>query len=315
MKKVILILILVLAAILVFNRGLSINYPIYDIHEHLEEGNLDTLLYAMEENDISYIGVVASSKFTFTLKNPGFEDFENNNDYLLTASEKIIPFVTIDPRDENSLEYLKSLEGVRGLKLYSGHQSSFHRYLGPLDREEVLPVYEYVEENKIPVIFHVNPYNETIREEFEFVLSEYPGMVVDCPHFCLSSINDGRFRELYNKYPNLYTDISFGSMFAQVGFERFSENSEKYRNLIIEYQDRIMFASDMVLTKAKSKEFAAEMIGCYRDMLESEEYECNVEGFSDDFSVHGNFTGLNLPDEVLKKIYYENPIRFLEANY
>ena len=315
------ILVLVLVAIFVFfptsnddSLG-KFDFPIYDVHEHLEEGNLDTLLYAMEENDISYIGVVGSPRYTLTLRNPGFEDFEKNNEFLLGAHEKIIPFPTIDPRDENSLEYFKSLEGAKGLKLYSGHQSSFHRYLGPLDREEILPLYEYIEENNIPVIFHVNPFNESIREEFEFVLSNYPNLAINCPHFCLSSINDRRFRELYDEYPNLYTDISFGSMFAQDGFERFSKSPEKYRNLIIKYQDRILFASDMVLTQVKSKEFASEMVGCYRKMLELSEYECNVEGFQEDFSVHGNFTGLNLNEEILRKIYYENPTRFLEGNF
>ena len=119
------------------------DFPIYDIHEHMGEGNLDTLLFAMEENDIAYTGVVGSSHFTLTLRDPGFEDFEKNNDFLLNISDKVLAFPTIDPRMD-SLDYLKDQieKGAKGLKLYSGHKSSFYKYLGPLDREEILPIYE-----------------------------------------------------------------------------------------------------------------------------------------------------------------------------
>jgi len=293
------------------------SYPIYDVHEHLAEGNLDKLLFAMEENNISFTVVLGSSHYTLTLRDPGFEDYEKNNDFLLDVSKSnpILTFCTVDPREEDNLQTLKSCmeRGASGLKLYSGHYASFYRFLGPLNRTEMEPTYQYCEENRIPVMFHVNPYIPEIRQEFESVLTEYPELVVDCPHWCLSSINDERFRELYDKYSNLYTDISFGSMFAQDGLERISENPEKYRELVEDYQDRFMFGSDMVLTNEKSKEFARDMLGCYRKMLEQEEYTCEVGERGSKFSVYGTFKGLNLPDSILRKIYYENPIKFLEG--
>jgi len=293
------------------------SYPIYDVHEHLGEDNLDKLLFAMEENNISFTVVLGSPHYTLTLRDPGFRDHEKNNDFLLDVSKNnpILTFCTVDPRNENNLQTLKTCmeRGASGLKLYSGHYASFYRFLGPLNRTEMGATYRYCEENQIPVMFHVNPYITEIRQEFESVLTEYPQLVVDCPHWCLSSINDERFRELYDKYPNLYTDISFGSMFAQDGFERISKNPEKYRELIGDYQDRFMFGSDMVLTDVKSKEFARDMLACYRKMLEQEEYTCEVGEKGSKFSVYGTFNGLNLSDSILRKIYYENPIRFLEG--
>ncbi len=293
------------------------DYEIYDIHEHIAQGNLDTLLYAMEENNISKTVLLGSPKYTLTLKNPGFEDFESNNDYLteLSKSNPVIAFCTIDTRKDNSTDVLKNCldQGGKGLKLYSGHYASYYDLLGPLNRSEVVPVYNYCEENNVPIVFHVNPYYQKIKNEFEDVLETYPEMVVDCPHWCLSSINDERFRQLYDDYPNLYTDISFGSRFAQEGLERISKNPDKYRDIILEYQDRFMFGTDLVLTSVKSEKFATEMISCYRKMLEKERYECNVEGIKEDFSIQGEFNGLNLSEDVLKKIYNENPKRFLQG--
>lgn len=318
------ILILVLAAILIApnliipeNQDEGSVYPIYDVHEHLAEGNLEKLLFAMEENNISFTAVLGSPKYTLTLRDPGFEEHGRNNDFLIEASKSnpILVFCTIDPREEDSIETLKDCmeRGATGLKLYSGHKSSFYSFLGPLDRKEVLPVYKYCEDNNIPIMFHVNPYYENIRNEFENILNNYTNLVVDCPHWCLSSINDERFNDMYSEHTNLYTDISFGSRFAQDGFERVSENPERHRKLVEDYQDRFMFGADMVLTNVKSKEFARDMLACYKKMLEEEHYECDVEAASPEFSVHGNFTGLNLSEEILRKIYFENPKRFLEG--
>ncbi len=293
----------------------STPYPIYDIHEHVGEDNLYKLTNGMKQNDISYTAIVASPRYTLTLKNPGFDDFEKNNDYLLEKSKTnhILVFCTIDTRDENSLQVLKDCieRGGTGLKLYSGHLSSFYKYLGPLDRQEMVPIYEYCEKNNIPITFHINPYNESIRTEMENILTKYPNLKLNCPHWCLSSINTARFEELYDKYPNLYTDMSFGSMFAQAGFERFSKNPDKYKKLIQKYQDRIMYGTDMVITDIKKQEFVTEMLGCYRKLLEQKEFECTVGESGSKFSIYGNFTGLNLPDTTLKKIYNENPKTFL----
>lgn len=76
-----------------------------------------------------------------------------------------------------------------------------------------------------------------------------------------------------------------------------------------------MFVSDMIITKAKSNEFARDMIACYRKMLEEEEYTCDVEFEPSGVSIHGTFKGLNLSDEILYKIYHENPKRFLEGKF
>lgn len=313
----ILFLIFSILTLTLLNYKTESSYPIYDVHEHLGEGNLDKLLFAMKENNISFTVLQGSPHYTLTLRDPGFKDYEKNNDFLLNVSKSnpILVFCAVDPREENNLQTLKSCieRGASGLKLYSGHQSSYYRFLGPLNRTEMKSTYEYCEENQIPVMFHVNPYYQEIRQEFESVLTQYPKLIVDCPHWCLSSINDERLGQLLDKYPNLYTDISFGSRFAQDGFERISENPDKYRELIEEYQDRFMFGTDMVLTDEKSKEFARDMIGCYRKMLERSEYSCEVGEKDSKFSVHGKFNGLNLTDSILRKIYYENPRRFLEG--
>lgn len=320
-KLSLVVIILIIAFFLVLiNMYTEPEYQIYDIHEHVDGGNMDKLLFAMRENNISFTAVLGSPQYTLTLRNPGFEKHEKNNNFLLNTSKNnsnIGVFCTIDPRKETAIETLKNCieKGALGLKLYSGHYSSFYNLLGPLDREEMLSIYKYCEENKIPIILHSNIYYQSVREELERILTNYPNIVIDCPHWCTSSTNTKKFRYIYDSYPNLYTDISFGSRFAEEGFERISKEPEKYRKLVEDYQDRFMFGTDMVLTNTKSKEFARDMIACYRKMLEEDKYECSVGKKGSKFSVYGNFTGLNLDPDILRKIYWENPRKFIEAKF
>jgi len=144
-------------------------------------------------------------------------------------------------------------------------------------------------------------------------LRSYPKAIIDCPHWCMSSVNQDRFRKFFDTYPNLYTDISFGERYAGDGFKRISDNVAEFRQLVFDYQDRIMFGTDMVLTEAKTPEFASGMIKCYRDMLDEEQYECNLELKATGVSIHGMFKGLNLPEDILKKIYHDNPENFLRG--
>ena len=50
----------------------------------------------------------------------------------------------------------------------------------------------------------LNPVKSGFCEEFVAVLMQFPDMVVNCPHFILSSIKDSRLREFLDTFPNLY---------------------------------------------------------------------------------------------------------------
>ena len=316
MKNLISIILLIIFLItLIFSlSGCSVsNNEVYNVHEHIEsfaEG--EKMFLAMERAGIDKTILVGSPESTVLAGKTGFNGYEKNNKAILklveTYPDKFIAFCTLVPR-KGELDVLKDClaRGGKGLKLYSGHYAQFYNDLGPLTRSEMDPVYEYCEENGVPINFHINPGKGDLLTEFEYLLSRYPNLIVNCPHFCLSSINQTRFRYLMDKYPTLYTDVSFG-FYVEAGLKRISKDQEKFRELIEDYQDRIMFGTDMVVTShpRKTIEWVYNLTKCYQDMLTEERYSCNVGD-----ELNGNFKGLNLDQDILRKIYSENTKKYL----
>ena len=74
-----------------------------------------------------------------------------------------------------------------------------------MDDPNMLPVYAYCEENFIPICMHVNPYDNGstkgkpgFAEEFVAVLTQFPNLKVDAPHFILSSVQSDRFEHAWD---------------------------------------------------------------------------------------------------------------------
>lgn len=281
---------------------------IINTHEHFQSmENVPKFLEAMKRNDVEKTVIVGSPEATILTGRQGFFGEEKYNLEVLkianTYPDHFIAFPTINVRDPEKLEKLKSYlqMGGKGLKLYSGH-SLFHEI--PLDDATMTPVYEFCEKNQIPILFHVNLGH--YEKEFEIVLKKFPHLKVICPHFCLSTIATERFERFMETYPNLYTDLSFGYIdFLKAGLERISRDPEKFRKLVLKYQDRIFFGTDMVVTSAgyKTVDWLAKVTRAYRDLLEKEEYQF--------FALEGEtLRGLHLDKKVLKKIYRTNFERF-----
>jgi len=288
--------------------GISPTYRIINAHEHFQSMEcVPKFLEAMKRNDVEKTVILGSPEATILSGRRGFFGEEKYNLAVLEIAkadpEHFIAFPTINVKDPEKLEKLKQYlaMGGQGLKLYSGH-SMFHEI--PLDDPGMLPVYEYCEKNRIPILFHVNA--GVYQQEFENVLKRFPNLRVICPHFCLSSIASERFKHLMNTYPSLYTDLSFGFIdFLKAGLLRISQDPEKFREMVIQYQDRIFFGTDMVVTDApyKTADWLANVARAYRDMLEKETYT---------FSEIGPMTlrGIHLDPPVLEKIYHTNFERF-----
>lgn len=287
-------------------------YPfIYNMHEHLEIIAADNMIAGMNKANIGKIVVLGSPAATFYKSTKkGFYDYDKNNEEILELAKNnkdIVPFCTIWPLDEEKLLKFKVCinKGAKGLKLYSGNTLLF--YDSRLNLSDMYPVYSYLEENDLPIIFHVNPGKFTIQDEFEAVLRDFPGLRIICPHFCLSSIASDRLEYLMDNYPNLYTDISFG-LYAKDGLKRISRNVTKFKALIEKYQDRIFFGTDMIVTSVsyKTSDWIYNLTMCYRNMLEKDSYHCSVGN-----SIDLELNGLKLDESVLYKIYYGNARKFL----
>ena len=287
---------------------------IYNVHEHIQsvvEGK--KFIDAMDKSNISTTILVGSPYATLFTNRPGFTGYDWNNNEILNLSkvypDRFIAFCTIYTKDDMKLDKLKECveKGSKGLKLYSGHTLF---YEDALNDSSMTEIFEYCEANKIPILFHINPARVNVQAEMEDILKKYPKLVVNCPHFCLSSINSSRFEYLMDSYTLLYTDISFG-FFVEDGLKRISRDPEKFIRLFEKYPGRIMFATDMVVTsnRRKTPEWMHNLTMCYRDMLEKEEYICNVGK-----EIKGKFKGLNLDKDILQEVYEESAEQFLSLN-
>lgn len=332
-------------------------YQIIDTHEHIESlERAEVLLAADESNSISKTILVPSPVETLTLNgHKSFTGYRQNTDELFRIAEKypnrFAVLCTVNPLEPDALNYIKSCieRGGVGIKLYNGHSYYYNIFGIPLDSPRMDPIYAYAEKNKLPLLYHINI--TKYQDELERVLQDYPDLVVSVPHYMVSSIELDRVTDLLDRYPNLYTDISFGSPeYLAAGFRRISKNPKKYGNFINEYKDRILFGADMVLTSAQNKDldFMDETLKCYKDLLEERTFECrpvadyykqeldsyeiryeqcelkegeycttlknNFEVIRQRYYEIRKLNGLGLSPAVLDRIYRQNPQRFLKAN-
>jgi len=307
-------------------------FKIINAHEHVQSmDNIPQLLKVMEDCQIDKMVLLGTSKFTFYL-NPdyGYTEYDKNNQEIIEISkkypDKFLALCTINPHDKNKLEKLKNFidTGAKGLKLYNGHGFFYDNFFNmPLDDPGMMEIYQYCEENQIPILYHIN--SSRFLAQFEKILKAFPDLVVVAPHFALTSRNLNLLSRLLDNYPNLYTDISFGHPDFQVaGFNRISQNPNGFKAFMKKYSDRVTFGTDIVITtyREKSRSYVDDVTLSYLDMLEKNEftlprtiYNMMSKKARDKVDPNKIYNGLNLDDEVLRKIYYENPEKIFWKTY
>ncbi|MBI2893494.1 MAG: amidohydrolase [Deltaproteobacteria bacterium] len=288
-------------------------YKVINAHEHLQSVEVaERLLRTMDEMSVAKTVILAGSRRTTRGLQNEFVDYEENNAAMLEAArrwpERFVPFVTIDTDDPGKLAKLRRwiARGAKGVKLYSGHGEFYTR---PLDATDMMEVYAYCEEHQVPILFHVN--GGRYLDEFERVLQAHPDLQVICPHFCLLSNSPRTFRRVMDTYPRLLTDISFGiPAFMNDGLERVSDHVDRFRGLILAYPDRMLWGSDVVVTRhrRKSETFMKRVYGAYFAMLGERSY--SYTAYDADYHVKTDNpterNGLYLPPNVLRQIYEAN---------
>lgn len=293
------------------------SFRIIDVHEHLQTDRDAALLVAsMDALGVRMSCLQGSSFYTFTLDNQyGFERFHENNEKLLELKQKhpgrFCAFVTLDPPDAGNLERLKSYvqRGADGLKLYLGHGAKHGKgpfHMMALNDARMRPLYAYAQKIQLPITLHVNLIK--YWDEMLAVLEEFPYLRVNIPHFGLHKNTNRRLARLawlLRRYPNVYTDISFGWQdFHRQGFESLAGNPERSRKFFDDNKQKILFASDLVIEKNKTPEHVSEVLRSYMQLLEMQSFRF--------FMVPEQvMRGLALPDEVLRVVYEDAPARYL----
>lgn len=301
--------------------------PVINGHDHLwREQDFKRYLAPAEKLGVTKTLFVASSEFTIKGDkfSPALGNEENSREILRVAKlypDKIIPFVTFHPDNENKVALLKEYlaEGAKGVKLYTGH-GNFHDR--PLLSEDMREFYAFCEAEAIPLCWHVNL--SKFSGEFTQVLLEYPKLKIILPHFGVGFYTPGGktmqdLAQILDNYPNVYVDSSFGTRDILVaGLERVSGAVPIFRDFYLRYQDRIIFGTDMVVTgnREKTPAWISSVIRACRDMHEKETYQFWMAADGAPYATnrgnpYGVFKGLNLPEDVLRKVYGENLERLL----
>ncbi len=221
--------------------------------------------------------------------------------------------------------------GAEGLKIWKpfGLQvRDHHDQLVTVDDDRLAPLWEMAGELRLPVVIHVadpvaffDPIDET-NERWE-ELGNHPDWAFTSPPFPpFRQILDSLFNlvkrhpnttfigahvgcyaenlrwvgEMLESCPNYFIDIS--ARLGELGRQPYTA-----RKFLIQYQDRILFGSDM---GPDPREYRL-----YYRFLETDDEYFNYNSSEVPAQGRWNVHGIYLPDDVLKKIYRENALKIL----
>lgn len=223
------------------------------------------------------------------------------------------------------------------------------RELIPVDDPRLFPLWRKAGELGVPVFIHtgdpaafwdpVSPDNERYAElaahpGWSFADPEYPSreallsqrdrLLELFPETTFVGVHFGNNPEdidyvdrVLSTYPNFYVDIA--ARVPEIG----RHDPESVRELFVRHQDRILFATDIAIVRRRgSTEYvlgssgeepaSREEVGPFYD-THRRFFETSDRGFAHPTPIQGDWTidGIDLPDEVLDKVYYLNAWRLV----
>ena len=190
--------------------------------------------------------------------------------------------------DDERLDPVWAKAGELGIPVLI-HTGDPHQFWQPHDslNERWLELVERPRRKRPP-----EPSWETIMNEQWNVFRKHPGTTFINAHLAWLGGDLGRLGRLFDELPNMHVGI--GAVLAELGRQpRFA------REFLIRYQDRVLFGKDA---------WAPEEYHTYFRTLET------ADEYFDYYRRRHAFWrlyGLALPDEVLRKLYYENAVRLI----
>lgn len=313
-------------------------FPVIDFHTHL--GYLPEHLNRAEQylNEMDESGVWMSISLDGFSKDDYYKD--HIDAYGKVSRERFLVFYrpnweNIDDPNfgenearnlEESVKY--GITGVKIIKYLGLSIKTKNGKVVPVDDPKLDPFWEKCGELGLPVVIHVAdpdsfwdpvdstnemyeklvlkpkysfsgdqyPSKDEILEQRNRVIAKHSNTIFVGAHFGNSAENLYRVGIWMERYPNFYVDIS--ARINQLGRQPYTA-----RKFFITYQDRILFGSDSFPT-------AEELRFHYRVLETSDEYIDRNKG-----KKHKNerwyLYGLDLPDDVLAKVYYKNALKLL----
>jgi predicted TIM-barrel fold metal-dependent hydrolase len=149
------------------------------------------------------------------------------------------------------------------------------------------------------------PSNAELQEARNRVIQRHPRTNFVALHTA-NSENLPAVAEWLDKYPNLYVDIA-----ARIG--ELGRQPRMSRKFFDKYQDRILFATDATPhgTDTPQQLFCNELYEIYYRFLETEDEYFDYAPAPIPPQGRWRIYGIGLPEQILRKVYYENAARLL----
>lgn len=234
-------------------------------------------------------------------------------------------------------------EGAVGIKIWKNIgmvlKDAEGRYV-MVDDPAFDAVFNYLEEKKIPVMGHLgepkncwlpleqmtdsgnyryyksNPqyhmflhpeapsYDDQINAR-DNLLRKHPGLNFIAAHLASQEWNVDEIASRLDMFPNMNIDMS--ARMAHLQYQSVADR-ERVRNFIIKYQDRMAYGTDITISSAESNPDG-------RSQALLERWQSNWIYLSTDSvqkirNISGDVKGLQLPKEVIDKIYKKNADRY-----
>ncbi len=217
--------------------------------------------------------------------------------------------------------------GAQGLKIFKNFGMDLKYANGQrvkVDDPEFDPVWEKCAELKIPVLIHIAepsaffetadktnerwlelqqfpgrarppekyPPFETLIAERNRMFGKHPKTNFIAAHLAYHGNDLERLGKLFDAYPNVYVDIA--AVLAELGRQPYSSH-----DFLVRYQDRVLMGKDIY------------DVGEYKWYFRSLETRDEYFEYYRKRHAFWRIYGFQVPDEVLKKIYYKNALKLV----
>lgn len=305
-------------------------FPVIDYHNHLDSVDPEDALRVMDACGVEKI-------VNITMKT-GEAALRMIDKFAAADPQRFATIGWMDWSDvaqegfvERSCARLEKLaeRGAVGIKFWKDLGLTVRDGSGGLlriDDDRLAPIFDKAAELGMPVMFHtadpdafflpIDPRNERYEElaahpDWSFYGSQYskrelldqrdrvivrhPGTTFVAAHVAESGENLARVEKLLETCPNLSVDISARA--SELGRQPYSA-----RRFFLRFADRILFGTDLLPEESMYRLY-------FRFLETADEYF----EYPSHASRQGrwNIYGLNLPDDVLRKVYRENALRLL----
>jgi Amidohydrolase len=224
----------------------------------------------------------------------------------MTERDKNGKFIMVDdPALKPVIDFIIS----RNLPI-TGHLGEPRNCWLPLNEMTVSSDSSYFAENpKYHMFLHPDypSYRDQINAR-DHLLELHPDLNFIGCHLGSLEWNVDELAKRLDKYPKMAVDMAARICHLQY---QSAKDRDKVRDFCIKYQDRLLYGTDLADDGNMNRENLSEWI--HKTWLDDWKYFTSTDKMTSD-KFRGTFEGLQLPKEVVRKIYSENAIRWYKLN-